>query len=129
MSNIPEWAPSMALYSHLVNKIGGEAGLVLRHQSNLSVDWSALEEGTPFFYLDWVHNSVRGKLEAIASNGLVVNFAPMSDVDDQQEITIDRAKAVHCETIFRRWLATPDGIQAIKAYKAKTDIVTVVTYQ
>lgn len=129
MSIIPNWAPSMALYSHLVNTVGGEAGLVLRHQSNLVADWSALEEGAPFFYLDWVHNSVRGKMEAIASNGLVISYAPMSDVDDYQHLTIDRAKAVHCETIFRRWLATPDGIQAIKAYKAKTDIVTVVTYQ
>lgn len=127
--NIPKWAPSMALYSHLVNVIGGEAGLVLRHQSNLVADWSALEEGAPYFYLDWVHNSVRGKMEAIASNGLVISYAPMSDVDDYQHLTIDRAKAVHCESILRRWLATPDGRWAVKGYEAKLDVITIVTYQ
>jgi len=127
--NIPDWAPSMALYHHLVNKIGGEAGLVLRHQGALSVDWSELEESVPFFYLDWVHNSVRNKLVEIASNGLVVDFAPMSDVDDQQEITVNRAKAVHCESIFRRWLQTADGRKAVKATSAKTDSVTKVVYQ
>lgn len=127
--SIPNWAPSMALYHHLVNTIGGEAGLVLRHQSNLVADWSELEEGTPFFYLDWVHNSVKKKLEAIASNGLVVQFRPMTETVDHQRLILDRAKAVYCETVFRRWLATPDGVQAVKAYSAKTDIVTVVTYQ
>ena len=127
--SIPSWAPSMALYSHLSRSIGGDAGLVLRHQGALSVDWSELEENTPFFYLDWVHNSVRNKMEAIASNGLVVDFRPMTEILDHQRLIVNRAKAIHCETIFRRWLATPDGRQAVKAYGAKIDVVTVVTYQ
>jgi len=132
MNNIPQWAPAMALYSHLVNTIGGEAGLVLRHQSILDSDWSPLEGDDPFFYLDWVHNSVRRRLETIALNGLVVSFTPLdeeSGVDDQQTLVLDRAKAVHCETIFRRWLLTKEGKAALKANGAKTDCITKVIYQ
>lgn len=137
--DIPEWAPSMALYSHLVNSIGGEAGLVLRHQCisnypSLGSDWSALEEGGQhFFYLHWVSGRIQQKIENIANNGLVVNFEPIqeeSDLDDEvQVLTVDRAKAVHCETILRRWLATAEGKAALKANGAKSDIVTKVTYQ
>lgn len=130
--NMPTWAPAMALYSHLVNNVGGEAGLVLRHQSILDSDWSPLEGDDPFFYLDWVHNPVRRRLERIATNGLVVSFTPLneeSEVGDQQILVLDRAKAVHCETIFRRWLNTREGKAALKANGAKTDSVTKVIYQ
>ena len=138
-SVIPEWAPSMALYSHLVNNIGGEAGLVLRHQSipnypSLELDWSALEEGGQhFFYLHWVDGRVQRKIEDIANNGLVINFESIQDGWDAPEgyqtLIIDRAKATHCETILRRWLATEEGKAAVKANEAKSDIVTKVTYQ
>ena len=130
--SIPQWAPSMALYSHLVNNVGGEAGLVLRHQSTLDSDWSPLEEDEPFFYLDWVHNPVRKKMVAIATEGLVINFTPLNEesgIDDQQILVLDRTKAVRCETIFRRWLTTPEGKAALKANGAKTDSVTKVIYQ
>lgn len=130
--NMPTWAPAMALYSHLVNNVGGEAGLVLRHQSILDSDWSPLEGDDPFFYLDWVHNPVRRRLERIATNGLVVSFTPLneeSEVGDQQILVLDRAKAVHCETIFRRWLATVEGKTALKANGAKNDCITKVIYR
>lgn len=130
--NIPNWVPAMALYSHLVNNVGGQAGLVLRHQSTLACDWSPLEGDDPFFYLDWVHNPVRRRLEAIASNGLVVSFTPLNEesgTDDHQILVLDRAKAVHCETILRRWLTTEEGKAALKANTAKTDSVTKVIYQ
>ena len=131
--DIPEWAPSMALYSHLVNNIGGEAGLVLRHCSSLVCDWGPLEGPHHFFYLYWVENKVRQKIETIANNGLVIDFEPIqeeSDLDDEvQVLTVDRAKAVHCETILRRWLATEEGKAALKANGAKSDVVTKVIYQ
>ena len=133
MSDIPHWAPSMALYYHLVNNIGGEAGIVLRHCSSLVCDWGPLEGPHHFFYLNWVDNQIRKKIETIAINSLVTNFQPLSeemDLDDGYQIlTVDRAKAVHCETIFRRWLATPEGRKALKAEGAKTDSVTKVVYQ
>ena len=138
-TDIPEWAPSMALYSHLVNNVGGEAGLVLRHQCipshpSLESDWSALEEGAHhFFYLHWVENRIRRKIETIANNGLVIDFEPIQDGYDAPEgyqtLTVDRAKATHCLTILRRWLATAEGKAALKANGAKSDIVTKVVYQ
>ena len=131
--DIPEWAPSMALYSHLVNNVGGQAGLVLRHYSTLVCDWGPLEGPHHFFYLNWVENKTRRKIEGIANSGLVIDFEPLHegmDIDNGHQIlTIDRAKAVHCETVLRRWLATPLGRKYLKAEGAKTDSVTKVIYQ
>ena len=80
-----------------------------------------------------MENKVRQKIETIANNGLVIDFEPIqeeSDLDDEvQVLTVDRAKAVHCETILRRWLATEEGKAALKANGAKSDVVTKVIYQ